>query len=60
VSVDGGDAQPVTTYASPALYVRYPDWSPLGDLIIYEYGESASTVWVTELPSAAGGGDGAG
>jgi Tol biopolymer transport system component/DNA-binding winged helix-turn-helix (wHTH) protein len=50
--VAGGAEQPVTSYDSPAIYVRYPDWSPLGDRIAYEYAESASTVWVADLPSA--------
>jgi Tol biopolymer transport system component len=47
--VDGGEEQRVTSYAWPAHYVRYPDWSPAGDRIVYEYAESASTVWVREL-----------
>jgi Tol biopolymer transport system component len=50
--VDGGEERRLTAYDSPALYVRYPDWSPLGDRIAYEYAESTSTVWVTELPPA--------
>ena len=50
--VDGGEERRLTSYDSPALYVRYPDWSPLGDRIAYEYAESTSTVWVTELPPA--------
>jgi Tol biopolymer transport system component/DNA-binding winged helix-turn-helix (wHTH) protein len=47
--VVGGTEQPVTSYDSPAVYVRYPDWSPLGDRIAYEYALSASTVWVADL-----------
>jgi Tol biopolymer transport system component len=49
---DGGRERRLTDYDSPALYVRYPDWSPLGDRIAYEYAESVSTVWLTELPPA--------
>ena len=52
VPVAGGAERQVTSYTSPAHYVRYPDWSPLGDRIAYEYAESTSTVWVTELPPA--------
>ena len=52
VPVDGGRSDSVTSYDSPAIYVRYPNWSPLGDRIAYEYAESTSTVWVTELPPA--------
>ena len=48
--VDGGNEQQVTGYSSPGIYVRYPDWSPAGDRIAYEYAESTSTLWMTELP----------
>jgi Tol biopolymer transport system component/DNA-binding winged helix-turn-helix (wHTH) protein len=53
VGVGGGDERTMTSYTSPALYVRYPDWSPRGDRVAYEFAESTSTVWVTELPPAA-------
>src|SRR6185503_2692293 len=49
VPVDGGAETRVTSYTSPASYVRYCDWAPAGDRIAYEYAESASTVWMTEL-----------
>jgi Tol biopolymer transport system component/DNA-binding winged helix-turn-helix (wHTH) protein len=52
--VDGGEEQRVTPYDSPALYVRYPDWSARGDRIVYEYAESTSTVWMRELTPPAG------
>jgi Tol biopolymer transport system component len=50
VPLDGGIERQITSYDSPAVYVRSPDWSPLGDRIAYEYAESASTVWMTDLP----------
>jgi Tol biopolymer transport system component len=50
VPVAGGPERAVTSYTSPALYVRYCDWSPRGDRIAYEYAEGASSVWVTKLP----------
>jgi Tol biopolymer transport system component/DNA-binding winged helix-turn-helix (wHTH) protein len=49
VSVDGGDERPVSAYASPSRYVRYPDWAPSGDRIAYESADSTSTVWVREI-----------
>lgn len=49
VGVDGGSEERITAYASPAVYVRYPSWSPRGDLIAYEYAETTSAVWTTEL-----------
>jgi Tol biopolymer transport system component/DNA-binding winged helix-turn-helix (wHTH) protein len=48
VGVDGGAETRVTSYTSPASYVRYCDWSPDGTRIAYEFAESASTVWVTD------------
>jgi Tol biopolymer transport system component len=27
-------------------YVRYPDWSPRGDRIVYEYGETTGHLWM--------------
>jgi Tol biopolymer transport system component len=53
VPVEGGEERRLTAYDSPALYVRYPDWSPRGDRIAYEFAESTSTVWVRELPPPA-------
>jgi hypothetical protein len=49
VPIGGGDEQRVTSYTSPASYVRYCDWAPGGDRIAYEYAASVSTVWMTEL-----------
>lgn len=51
VPVDGGEERRITSYASPAHYVRYCAWSPRGDRIAYEFAESMSSVWVTELPA---------
>jgi Tol biopolymer transport system component len=52
VPADGGAEQKVTAYETPALYVRYPQWSPRGDRVVYEYAESTSTVWTSDLPPA--------
>jgi hypothetical protein len=30
-------------------YVRYPDWSPLGNQIAYEYAETTGNIWSLEL-----------
>jgi len=49
VPVDGGPEKPVTPYATPAIYVRYPDWSPRGDRIAYEYAETTSAIWIADL-----------
>ncbi|MFN8096606.1 MAG: winged helix-turn-helix domain-containing protein [Vicinamibacteria bacterium] len=52
VAVEGGEERRLTPYATPSLYVRYPYWFPRGDRVLYEYAESASTVWVAALPPA--------
>ena len=51
VPAEGGPERRLTPYSSPAVYVRYPDWSPRGDRIAYEYAETRSAVWITELPA---------
>jgi len=52
VSTYGGPEHRVTAYSSPASYVRYPNWSPRGDRIAYEYAETTATVWISDLPES--------
>jgi len=52
VALDGGDERPLTSHTTPAIYVRYPFWSPRGGRVLYEYAESVSTVWTAPLPPA--------
>ncbi|HEV8268259.1 MAG TPA: protein kinase [Thermoanaerobaculia bacterium] len=37
---------PLTRYTALNTYVRYPDWSPRGDRIVYELAETKGNVWV--------------
>jgi hypothetical protein len=30
-------------------YVRYPEWSPRGDLVVYERGELRGNIWLLPL-----------
>ncbi|MBS1812018.1 MAG: PD40 domain-containing protein [Acidobacteria bacterium] len=39
----------VTNYTKPNIYVRYPVWSPRGDQIVYEIGETTGNIWLLEL-----------
>jgi Tol biopolymer transport system component len=39
----------ITHYTAPNSYVRYPAWSPRGDQIVFEYGETTGNVWLAEL-----------
>ena len=36
--------------APPHIYVRYPDWSPRGDLVVYERGELRGNIWMLPVP----------
>jgi Tol biopolymer transport system component len=35
--------------SAPNAYVRYPEWSPRGDLVVYERGELHGNVWTLKL-----------
>ena len=46
----GGEPQKVTDLPNKIqLYVRYPNWSPLGEQIIYEYAETLADLWILDL-----------
>ena len=48
VSRATGAERQLTNYARPNTFVRYPEWSPNGDQIVYEYGESTGNIWMLE------------
>jgi Tol biopolymer transport system component len=33
----------------PSVYVHYPEWSPRGDLVVYERGELRGNIWLLHL-----------
>jgi TolB protein len=39
----------LTNYSKRNSFVRYPSWSPLGNQIVYEYGETTGNIWLMEL-----------
>ncbi len=39
----------ITPPAPPGVYVRYPDWSPRGDRVVFERGELRGNVWTLAL-----------
>jgi Tol biopolymer transport system component len=39
----------ITNYSKLNTYVRYPAWSPRGDQIVYEYGETTGNIWVMRM-----------
>lgn len=49
VSRRDGSKKQLTYYHAANEYVRYPDWSPDGSLIAYEYAEITGNIWLLEL-----------
>jgi Tol biopolymer transport system component len=39
----------ITPPQLPRVYVRYPDWSRRGDLVVFERAEMAGNIWQLEL-----------
>jgi hypothetical protein len=35
--------------APPHVYVRYPDWSPRGDAVVFERGELRGNIWTIAI-----------
>jgi Tol biopolymer transport system component/DNA-binding winged helix-turn-helix (wHTH) protein len=48
ISRSTGAEKQLTSYTSSNHYVRYPDWSPDGKAIVYEYAEITGNIWVLE------------
>jgi Tol biopolymer transport system component/DNA-binding winged helix-turn-helix (wHTH) protein len=49
LDVAGGSARTITPPGPPRVYVRYPDWSPRGDLVVFERGEMIGNVWTIRV-----------
>ncbi len=49
VSLGSKAVEQVTHYTKLNSYVRYPDWSPVDDRIVYEYSEIVGNIWMMEL-----------
>jgi Tol biopolymer transport system component/DNA-binding winged helix-turn-helix (wHTH) protein len=49
VSRTTGVEKQLTSNKKLNTYIRYPAWSPLGNQIVYEYGESTGNIWLLEL-----------
>ena len=45
IDADTGAQKIITPPGAPNVYVRYPEWSPRGDVIVFERGEVRGNVW---------------
>jgi Tol biopolymer transport system component/DNA-binding winged helix-turn-helix (wHTH) protein len=44
-----GREQRLTSYRSLRTYVRYPDWSPTGERVVFEFGEAKGNIFIADL-----------
>ena len=51
LEVSSGRDQIVTAPGPPRVFVRYPDWSARGDLIVFERSEMTGNVWLLDRRS---------
>jgi Tol biopolymer transport system component/DNA-binding winged helix-turn-helix (wHTH) protein len=49
VDVDTGQRGDLSRPSPPSVYVRYPEWSPRGDLVVYERGELRGNIWLLQV-----------
>jgi TolB protein len=49
IDPDTAAAKTIIPPQPPRVYMRYPDWSPRGDLIVYERGELVGNIWTLAL-----------
>lgn len=48
LDLDGGE-RVITPPGPPRVFVRYPDWSSRGDLIVFERAEMTGNIWLLDL-----------
>lgn len=53
IDVATGRQQIIHESRSPRVFVRYPDWSPRGDTIVFERGEMRANIWTLALAEMA-------
>jgi Tol biopolymer transport system component len=49
LDVASGRERAITQPAPPRVYVRYPDWSSHGDLIVFERAEMIGNIWTIKV-----------
>ena len=53
VSTSSGVTQQLTRFTTPNGYVRYPEWSPLNDRVVFEHATVTANVWTGRLTGGA-------
>jgi Tol biopolymer transport system component/DNA-binding winged helix-turn-helix (wHTH) protein len=49
VDVETGREETILPPLPPHMYVRYPEWSPRGDVVVFERGELRGNIWTLPL-----------
>jgi Tol biopolymer transport system component len=49
IDIHSGQQEIITPAWPPHVYVRYPEWSPRGDVILFERGELRGNIWTLQL-----------
>ena len=52
LDADGGGRGIITPPAPPNVYLRYPEWSPQGGVVVFERGELRGNIWILTLSRA--------
>lgn len=50
VNADGSGEGEMSPEVPPNVYLRYPEWSPRGDVVVFERGELRGNIWTIRLP----------
>ncbi len=51
IDAASGQEREMLSPVSPRVFVRYPDWSPRGDSVVFERGEMHANIWTVALPN---------
>jgi Tol biopolymer transport system component len=49
VAADGSGEGEIVPPTAPNVYVRYPDWSARGDVVVFERGELTGNIWALAI-----------
>jgi Tol biopolymer transport system component/DNA-binding winged helix-turn-helix (wHTH) protein len=49
VDIDTGREEIIMPALPPHVYARYPEWSPRGDVVLFERGELRGNIWTLKL-----------